>query len=75
MPAPSPAVVCRTVVVLAYLLALAAAGRSGWATVSAGVALITVWLIPVVLHHGRDQAQEGAAAPAAGVRAGEAPAG
>ena len=75
MPAPSPAVVCRTVVVLAYLLALAVAGRPGWATVSAGVALVAVWLIPVVLHHGRHPAQESAGAPAVGVRASEAPAG
>jgi len=64
MGALSRTVVCRTVVVTAYLLALAVAGRPGWATGSLAVALVAVWLAPLLVHHGRHPAPESAPAPA-----------
>jgi hypothetical protein len=54
---PSAAVVCRTVVVLAYLVALAAAGRPGWGAALAAPALLAVWLAPLVIASARHRAR------------------
>ena len=54
MSAPSLPTVCRTVVVLGFLLALAVAGRPGWATAAVAVALVGVWLAPLLVRHGRE---------------------
>jgi len=50
---PSIPTVCRTVVVLGFLLALALAGRPGWGSTVLGVALVAVWAAPLVVrrHH------------------------
>jgi hypothetical protein len=53
MSVPGVAVVCRTVVVTAYLLALLVAGRPGWGAAIAAPALVAVWLAPLVVGHGR----------------------
>jgi hypothetical protein len=50
--APSIPTVCRTAVVLGFLLALALAGRGGWATGALAVALVGVWLAPLLVRHG-----------------------
>jgi hypothetical protein len=52
VPAPSIPTACRTTVVLGFLLALALAGRGGWAPVALAVALVGVWLAPLVVRHG-----------------------
>jgi hypothetical protein len=72
MSVPSTAVVCRTVVVLAYLVALVAAGRPGWGAAAAAPALVAVWLVPLVVAHARHRAEQPAAAF---VQPEEAPAG
>jgi hypothetical protein len=53
MPRPSIPTICRTVVVLAFLLALALAGRPGWSSTVLGLALVAVWAAPLVVrrHH------------------------
>jgi hypothetical protein len=43
---------CRTAVVLGFLLAVALAGRGGWAAVALTLALVAVWLAPLVVRHG-----------------------
>jgi predicted signal transduction protein with EAL and GGDEF domain len=45
--------ICRTVVVLGYLVAVAAAGTPVWATAVAAVGLVGVWLAPLLLAHHR----------------------
>jgi multisubunit Na+/H+ antiporter MnhG subunit len=65
---PSPATVCRTVAVLGFLLALALAGTPGWSSVGLGLALVAVWLAPLVVAHARHRAALHARPP-------EAPAG
>jgi hypothetical protein len=49
MHLPSLPTVCRTVVVLAFLLALALAGRPGWPTAALGLVLVGVWLAPLLV--------------------------
>ena len=56
MRLPSLPTVCRTVVVLGFLMALALAGRPGWSTVGLGLALVAVWLSPLVVRHARHRA-------------------
>jgi hypothetical protein len=58
MSVPSVAVVCRTVVVTAYLVALLVAGRPGWGAAIAGPALVAVWLAPLVVGHVRHRTAE-----------------
>jgi hypothetical protein len=70
MHLPSLPTACRTVVVLGFLLALALAGRPGWSTAALGLALVAVWLAPLLVRHARQRA--GVALEA---RAAEAPAG
>jgi hypothetical protein len=48
---PTTPTVCRTAVVLAFLLALAVAGRPGWAASSLALCLVAVWLAPVLTGH------------------------
>jgi hypothetical protein len=43
----------RSVVVAAYLVALAVAGRPVWLAVLLGVALVLVWVAPLVLDPSR----------------------
>ena len=62
MSVPSAAIVCRTVVVLAYLLALLAAGRPGWGAATAAPALVAVWLVPLVVASARHRAEQPAGA-------------
>jgi hypothetical protein len=68
MPRPSIPTVCRTVVVLGFLLALTLAGRPGWASTGLGLALVAVWAAPLVVrrHHAIDvpTAADPAEAPA-----------
>jgi hypothetical protein len=54
--APSIPTACRTVVVLGFLLALALAGRPGWSTAALGLALVAVWLAPLLVRHARQRA-------------------
>ena len=68
MHLPSLATVCRTAVVLGYLVALALAGRPGWTTVALGLALVAVWVAPLLVRHARHRA-------ALHARPAEAPAG
>jgi O-antigen ligase len=51
--APSFPTVCRTIVVLAFLVVLAVAGRPAWLSTVLGLALVAVWAAPLVLrrHH------------------------
>ena len=70
MPLPSIPTVCRAVVVLAFLLALALAGRPGWATPALALVLVGVWLAPLLVRHARHRPVPAAAAP----RPAEAPA-
>jgi hypothetical protein len=49
--APSIPTVCRTVVVLGFLLALAVAGRGGWAAGTLAAGLVAVWLAPLLVRH------------------------
>ena len=68
MHLPSVPTVCRTVVVLGFLLALALAGRPGWSTAALGPVLVAVWLAPLLVRHARHRpsaALEPAEAPAA----------
>jgi hypothetical protein len=53
MPRPSIPTICRTVVVLGYLLTLALTGRPGWSSTALGLALVAVWAAPLVVrrHH------------------------
>jgi len=62
MSVPSAAVACRTVVVLAYLVALVAAGRPGWGAATAAPALVAVWFVPLVVTHARHRAEQTAGA-------------
>jgi len=48
-----PATIGRTVVVGAYLVALAVAGEPVWLAVLLGVALLLVWVAPLVLDPSR----------------------
>jgi hypothetical protein len=50
--APSIPTVCRTVVVLGFLLALALAGRGGWTAGALAAGLVGVWLAPLLVRHG-----------------------
>jgi anti-sigma-K factor RskA len=50
---PSPSTICRTVVVLGYLVAVALAGGPGWGTAVAALGLVAVWLAPLLLTHVR----------------------
>ena len=52
MHLPSVATACRTVVVLGFLLALAAAGRGGWLTGAVAAGLVGVWLAPLLVRYG-----------------------
>jgi hypothetical protein len=49
MPAPSTELVCRSLVVLVYLVALAVAGGPGWGTPLLALALAAVWAAPLTL--------------------------
>jgi len=66
----SSSTICRTVVVLGYLVAVALAGTPVWATAVAAVGLVGVWLAPLLAHH--RQAEQPAAVPALVVQPGEA---
>jgi hypothetical protein len=59
---PSTSAVCRTVVVLAYLVLVAVAGRPVWATALAGLGLVVVWLAPLLQAHARRPAVQPAPA-------------
>jgi hypothetical protein len=72
MSVPGVAVVCRTVVVTAYLLALLVAGRPGWGAAIAAPALVAVWLAPLVAGHARHRSAQPAPVIA---QPGEVPAG
>ena len=48
-----PATIGRTIVVGAYLVALAVAGEPVWLAVLLGVALLLVWVAPLVLDPSR----------------------
>src|SRR5215212_2321263 len=65
MSAPSIPVVCRTVIVVAYLAALALAGTPGRGAAWGAVALVVVWLAPLVAGHGRRRRTRSAVDPAA----------
>ncbi|MGY1741204.1 MULTISPECIES: hypothetical protein [unclassified Blastococcus] len=65
MPALSPAIVCRTVVVLAFLVPLAAAGTSAGAAAGLALALVALWLAPLLV--ARPVARRPVEAPAAGL--------
>ncbi len=65
----SSSTICRTVVVLGYLVTVAVAGTPVWATAAAAVALVGVWLAPLLVAH--RHAAEPAAVPAL-VQPGEA---
>ena len=64
MSLPSLPTVCRTVVVLGFLLALALAGRPGWTSVVPALALVAVWVAPLVVRHRRRVVVPVAADPA-----------
>ena len=68
----SMAAICRTVVVLGYLVAVALAGRPVWETAVAALGLTAVWVAPLVLAHHRHRADQPAAVPALVVQPGEA---
>jgi hypothetical protein len=61
--APSIPTVCRTTVVLGFLLALALVGRPAWLSTVLGVALVAVWAAPLVVrrHHVLDVRAEATA--------------
>jgi hypothetical protein len=59
---PSTSAVCRTVVVLAYLVLVAVAGHPTWTTALAGFGLVAAWLAPLVLAHRRQEVPDAAAA-------------
>ena len=48
MPVPSPATACRSVVVLAFLVPLAVAGAPGAASAALALALVALWLAPLL---------------------------
>jgi hypothetical protein len=56
MHLPTLPAVCRTVVVLGFLLALSLAGRPGWPTAALGLALVAVWLAPLLVRHAMHRA-------------------
>ena len=60
--------ICRTVVALGYLVAVALSGRPGWQTAVAAVVLVVVCTAPLLLAHRRHPA----AVPVPAVRPGEA---
>ncbi|MCW2700360.1 MAG: hypothetical protein JWQ45_1895 [Blastococcus sp.] len=64
MRVSSAAVVCRTVFVMAYLLALVTAGRPGWGAATAAPALVAVWLVPLAVAHARHRSEQPALTPA-----------
>jgi hypothetical protein len=68
---PSMPTVCRTVVVLGYLVAVALAGRPVWETAVAALGLSAVWTAPLLLAHHRHRAELPAAVPALVVQPGE----
>ncbi|MGY1604011.1 hypothetical protein [Geodermatophilus sp. SYSU D00815] len=53
MTAPSTPTVCRTTVVLGFLVTLALVGRPAWLSTVLGLALVAVWAAPLVVrrHH------------------------
>lgn len=51
MHAPSIPVICRTVVVLGYLTALALVGTPGPAAAGVAAALVGVWVVPLITGH------------------------
>ena len=65
---PSTSAICRTVVVLGYLLAVALVGRPVWTTALAGLGLVAGWAAPLMLAHRRHRAE----APALTLQPGEA---
>ncbi|WP_409330098.1 hypothetical protein [Trujillonella humicola] len=48
MPVPSPATACRSVVVLAFLVPLAVAGSPGAASAVLALALVALWMAPLL---------------------------
>ena len=71
-PSLSTSTVCRTVVVLGYLIAVAVAGRPTWAAAGAGLGLVAAWLAPLLLAHRRPAGEPAAVAPAVALQPGEA---
>jgi hypothetical protein len=69
---PSIVTVCRTAVVLGWLLVLSVAAEPGWTTLSLALALVAVWLAPLVVRHARRPVIP--LEPAAAVEPAEAPA-
>jgi hypothetical protein len=65
---PSIPTVCRTIVVLAFLVALALAGSPASLSTGLGLALVAVWAAPLVLrrHHLVEVAAEAPAEAPAG---------
>jgi len=61
---PSVRIVGRTVVLGGWLVALAVAGRPGWAAVLLGVALVLVWASPYLLATNRRSPARRPATPA-----------
>jgi hypothetical protein len=53
---PSPSTICRTVITLGYVLAVALAGRPVWGTAVAAFGLVGVWAAPLLLAHARHPA-------------------
>ena len=47
----TPSTICRTVVVLGYLVAVAVAGTPVWGTVATALGLVGVWLAPLLVAH------------------------
>jgi hypothetical protein len=72
MRAPSTAQIGRTAFTLVYLVALAASGAPGLATVVLGVALVAAWAAPMLLRKSRCRRRQGTAVgqPAAVAEAG-----
>jgi hypothetical protein len=65
--------ICRTLITLGYVLAIALAGRPARGTALAALGLVAVWLAPLLLSHSRHAVTQPAAVPAAAViRPGEA---
>jgi len=64
MPHLSIPTICRTVVVLAFLVVLALAGDPAWLSTVLGLVLVAVWAAPLVLrrHHVVDVGAEAEAA-------------
>ena len=52
----TPSTICRTVVVLGYLVAVSLAGTPVWGTALAALGLVAAWLAPLLVAHVRNPA-------------------